>query len=90
VKIEENWEEFQNIQSIIEANVTEPTRITAEENYRFEFEDLYFNVIVEGEKIITNQNARSDAKPESMAGSYQPSVVNLAALNVPEFQGWAS
>jgi hypothetical protein len=103
VKIEENWEEFQNIESIIEANVTEPTGITAEENYRFEFEDLYFNAIVEGKKIITNQNATSEAKSESTAGSHQPSVVAdfcyyigyyiyfcgsmLAALNVPEFSG---
>lgn len=96
-KIEERWDEFQRIQSTIETKVTEKTAAETEEAYRFEFEDLYFQAVVDSDKIInksghssnqkTSNNSGNSEIPDSTASSRQASIVKLAALNVPEFSG---
>lgn len=101
-KIDDDWDEFQKIQSTIEANITDEASITATENYRIEFEDLYFHVIAAAERLLSraiqdvNESRRSEESvnvtgnnrnPSSAGGSHQASIVKLAALNVPEFSG---
>ncbi|KAL4103487.1 hypothetical protein QTP88_018863 [Uroleucon formosanum] len=92
-KIEECWDEFQNIQSAIEVKVTNEAAAAVEENYRFEFEDLYFQAIADSEKMLNktghniNQNISNSELPGSTASSHQASIVKLAALNVPQFSG---
>ncbi|KAL4148855.1 hypothetical protein QTP88_003000 [Uroleucon formosanum] len=92
-KIEECWDEFQNIQSAIEVKVTNEAAAAVEENYRFEFEDLYFQAIADSEKMLNktghniNQNISNSEPPGSTASSHQASIVKLAALNVPQFSG---
>lgn len=88
-KVETSWDEFQEIQYAMECQTEEPA---AEEKYRAEFEDLYFEVMAECNKMLTEvgnkENKNSDSKiPKSSTNSHQASVVKLAALNVPEFSG---
>jgi hypothetical protein len=96
-KFETKWNEFQDIQYAIERQTGEPA---SEEKYRAEFEDLYFEVMTECDKMLTeadnkeNQNFNSYKIPKSSTNSYQASVVKLVALKVPEFSGsyneWAT
>jgi hypothetical protein len=70
-KVETSWEEFQDIQYAIECQTEEPA---AEEKYRAEFEDLYFEVMAECDKRLTeadnkeNQNSEKFNKQLSSIG----------------------
>jgi len=64
--------------------------VAAEENYRFEFEELYFRAIAESEKVLI-KNSREVCQKSSVSkdetGGHQASIVKLVALNVPKFSG---
>ncbi|KAF0747923.1 DUF1758 domain-containing protein [Aphis craccivora] len=87
IRIEERWDEFQRIQSTIETKVTEKTAAETEEAYRFEFEDLYFQAVVDSDKIInksghtsnqkTSNNSGNSEIPDSTASSRQASILIL-------------
>jgi len=96
-KIEQCWELFQDIQVEIEMHVKD----TTEDQYRCEFEELYFLAVSKYNKLFKQQQdtyEQIDQNNEEMSqltttvrnvssASNQASVVKLAALNVPTFSG---
>lgn len=94
-KVEEVWVEYEQLQSVIEAQ--EEVDINAQNEYRKIFEDLYFKSVAAAEKIITQTNGteeREKGKSETLYKKKATPAVKLAALNVPTFNGnyheWAS
>jgi len=51
-KIEENWYEFEKVQSAIEDNDEESRNTSEHYPYRIEFENLYFRIMSEAEICI--------------------------------------
>ncbi|CAI6367665.1 unnamed protein product [Macrosiphum euphorbiae] len=96
-KIEECWDEFQKIQSAIEIKVEDEAQATAEENYRFEFEDMYFQAIADSEKILIktghnanpniSNNSNGEVQGSTNSCNHLASIVKLAPLKIPEFSG---
>lgn len=100
LKIEDTWNEFQQVQSQIEALKNEKEHII----YREEFENLY-NTAVTTAGNITNPSKQEKENKEdfyrvtqnsseiNQVSSIQP-MIKLAALNIPIFSGkyeeWAS
>ncbi|XP_050535103.1 uncharacterized protein LOC126902121 [Daktulosphaira vitifoliae] len=94
-KIEETWVNFQKVQEEIEG--LEETDDT-EDEYRIQFEEIYFEAVTEYDKIMNEMNHSNDVDQISPTNimtstrtinntSNQPSIVNLAPLNVPTFSG---
>lgn len=89
-KLEEAWEEFQQIQSEIGAEED----ANEHENYQLEFEELYFKAIAKAEERLQRLQKIEDPSGEVKSGknsaketSSATPVVKLAALNVPIFSG---
>lgn len=91
-KIEEAWQSFEYVQTAIEELDGEIKHA----QYRVDFEDLYFELISESEQMINpikhietpEQNdsfTRNSDREENM--SSMPSIVKLAALKIPIFNG---
>ncbi|CAI6372875.1 unnamed protein product [Macrosiphum euphorbiae] len=94
-KIEEVWIEYEQLQSVIEAQ--KEVDINTQNEYREIFEDLYFKSVAAAEKIITQTKGteeREKSKSETFYEKKATPAVKLAALNVPTFNGnyheWAS
>jgi len=94
-KIEDAWIEYEQIQSVIEAQ--KEVDVNAHNEYREIFEDLYFKSVAAVEIIITQTNTTKERKKSKSETLYEKKAilaVQLAALNVSIFSGnyleWAS
>lgn len=98
-KIEENWYEFEKVQSAIEDNDEESRNTSEHYPYRIEFENLYFRIMSEAEICIRASKQESSkvetknlinwghSSEEKTQKNSTESIVRLAPLNIPVFSG---
>lgn len=103
-KAEENWKNFEQIQAAIEELTIDSEEET--DNYRIEVENLYFESMAEAEQRINSEKAKVEEIQDNRGNidsrnSYSgesacsaSSIIKLAALNIPIFNGdyaeWAT
>jgi len=100
-KIEENWNEFQQVQAAIEEAAEAEQNKNEHFLYREDFEELYFKIVTEASKLINaakkidiNKMVVSD-ESRGDADVIQPqAMIKLPALDIPIFSGqyeeWSS
>ncbi|XP_050524041.1 uncharacterized protein LOC126895825 [Daktulosphaira vitifoliae] len=101
-KMEESWQNFQKIQSVIEVSVD---NIKPEITYRCEFEDTYFQAMADCARIIDKQVKENNIEKQSLQNMVPPLLMSdlsgegsnlrvnaapfkkLPPLEIPEFNG---
>lgn len=96
-KVEEAWYNFERVQAEIEE--LDSTNSTNHSEYREDFENMYFEMIAQSEKIMNANrsnveiiaNEQWETSPQMLSGvdsiGSASSIIKLAALNIPVFNG---
>ena len=101
-KIEDNWNEFQQVQAAIEDSADADQNENENFPYREEFEEFYFKIATEAEKLIISSTKKEEISETVVIDEHtgirevtqSQAMIKLPALDIPNFSGryeeWSS